>query len=231
MNEAVSMKVDTAAFQSTLRRYLAVTSKALPEALNQKMFFIARGASRGTPKVERGQIERELSVTGYAQKLYTRGPKKGQVNKRGMLGRVQTASPFIYRIINSRLGRVGKKGLHGSAMKAAATKLLAKRFRSIGTLKAGWLGAIRALGRVVGESSQVDGASSQVKGRSRATLAREGWSPQVSIEYLTNSFAKGHQAYIDARVQSSLAESFAAEARSMEDYMIKKLQGKIDAVK
>lgn len=229
MNEPVSMKLDTTAFQATLRRYLAVTSKTLQEALNQKMFFIARGASRGTPKVERSTVEKELSVTGYAEKLYMKGPKKGQVNQRGKLGRVQTATPFIYRIINSRLGRVGKKGLYGSAMKAAATKLLAKRFRSLGTLKAGWLGAIRALGRAVGESSQVEGTAANVKGRSKATLAREGWSPQVSIEYLTNSFAPGHRAYIDARVQSALAAAFQDEAKSMEDYMIKKLQKSIDA--
>lgn len=232
MNQGISFGFDVSDFQDTLRKYLAVTQKTLPEALNQKMFFILRGASRLTPKTSREIIERELKVTGYAQKVYVRGKKKGQINERGKLGRVQTSSPLIYKIINARRGRAGKPGLFGSEMRSAAAKLLAKRFRSVGTLKAGWLGAIRKLAPLVGDSSRdaESGASSIIKGRSKAIPAKSEWSPHVEIEYLTNSFSKEHRPYIDARIQQALAIAFNDEKRSMEEYIIKKLQGKIDAI-
>src|SRR5690349_9441988 len=94
--------VDMTEFQQALRGYLCKTEKALPEALNTKMFYIARGAHRGTPIADRGKIEQELSVTGYK---ISKSKKTGKFRR----GRATVAGgSIIYRIINARVGRAGK---------------------------------------------------------------------------------------------------------------------------
>lgn len=208
-------------FQKLLRDHLAHTSRRLAVALNSRALNIVATASANTPRTERSQIEAELNVTGYAEKRYVKGPKAGQVNQRGKTARAIISSPIIFKIINARRGRAGEKGLYCSAMRQAVTHLLTKRFRGIGTLKAGWTGALRSLGRVLGLSFQNPDASSRVKGKSVATPAQEGFSPSVHIEYVTNSFDKDHRAYIDDRVQAALASGFEKETEELKKHLAK----------
>lgn len=218
------------AFQDAMRQYLAQTKRELSEALNQTLFYIARGASRHTPKADRAAYEKELGVKAYQAMTYKRGDRKGQarVNKKGQIRfqrKMDEGATLANLIVNARLGRAGKPGLYGSAMKSATNKLFGKRARSVGTLKAGWLGAIRALARSVGQArgGGVDGASNRVEGRSRAIPARPGWNPQASLEYLVNSFTREHQPYIDARVKEALRKAFEDETRSKLDHLAKKM--------
>lgn len=213
-------------FQRLLREHLAKTRRSLPVALNSRMLNIVAKASRGTPKVERSTIEQELGVTGYAPNF----GKRGQPLKRGrnMAKNAQTkAGALVYLIIQAARRRAGRKGLYGPAMKAAVTKLLVKRFRSVGTLKAGWTGAIRTLGKAVGQSFRNEGASASVKGKSVARIARDGFNPSVSVEYVTNSFDKNHQAYIDQRITAALDAAFASEQKELETH----LRAAVDPVK
>lgn len=223
--------VDLRSFQDTLRKYIAVTSKTIPDALNTKMLYIAQGALKNTPKASRSDIESSLSITGYAQQVYKRGPKKGQMNQRGKLSRVITSSPIIYKIINARRSRNGQKGLYGAEMKIAVKRFLAKRFRSIGTLKAGWVSAIKRLSGTVGGFGQFTGSLPPVKGRSQVRLAKQGISPSVELEYAVNSFDASHRQYLDPRVVQALSDSFRKEEKSTNDYLIGKLQSAIDNVR
>jgi hypothetical protein len=243
--------------QKTFRQYLAVTSRALPEAINYTLLYIAVGASRLTPKTSREVIEQELGVSGYAVvrnksknvyanngRISTRKGKNGKLVgvKEGSISMRQTRKQYarnaitatgalIHRIINARRGRAGEKGLYGMEMRRAVANLLTKRFRSVGTLRAGWTGAIRRLASAIGQAApRNEGASSTVKGKSTAKPAREGWSPQASLEYNTNSFAKGHRPYIDARISAALETAWKAEMANKAQYIINHLQKKIDAV-
>lgn len=206
--------VDMREFQEALREYLGKTEKALPEALNTKMFYIARGAHRGTPIADRAKIEQELGVVGYRTSV---SKKTGNfVRRKAVLG----GGALIYRIINGRRQLAGKAGLAGQAMKQAVARLIGKRLRSIGTERAGWLAIIRGFGSVINMFP-----SPRVKGKGMATVAKPGWSPQAQMDYDLNSFKNpGHRQEIDPRTVAALQASFNAEAQSMREYLSKKLQ-------
>src|SRR5690242_17020606 len=72
---SVEFKVDDREFQETLRKYLAVSSRTLPQALNEKMFFIVRGAVRGLPSVEKSKIEEDMGLSGH-ELQYTKEREK-----------------------------------------------------------------------------------------------------------------------------------------------------------
>lgn len=216
-----SMKVNVPEFQRLLREHLARTSRSLPVALNSRALAIVAKASKETPRTERERIEQELGVVGYRLVATKRGYSYAQSKRRKVANAVLAGGALVYRIINARLGRTGKKGLYGSKMREAARNLLVKRFRSVGTLKAGWTGAIRTLGKVLGLSFQNEGAAGRVQGRSTVKVATEGWSPSVRIEYVTNSFDAQHQAYIDARVEAAVGKGFEAEAKELREHLRK----------
>lgn len=85
---SVEFKIDDREFQETLKRYLAVSSRTLPQALNEKMFYIVRGAVTRLPKVEKSKIETDLGLGGY-ELQYTKAreakPKVNKVNVRRAL--------------------------------------------------------------------------------------------------------------------------------------------------
>lgn len=82
---SVEFHIDDKEFQATLKKYLAVTSRTLPEALNQKMFYIVRGAVTRLPKVSKAKIEADVGVSSYElqyTKERTKQPRKKKVNIR-----------------------------------------------------------------------------------------------------------------------------------------------------
>jgi hypothetical protein len=219
-------------FQDTLKRYLVVTSRTLPEALNEKMFFIARAASRRTEKTEKARIENELSVIGY-ELLYNK--KKTRLLRSKKTGRVRTGAAvlggtLVYQIINARRTFAGKPGLNRTDMKDRVRKFLAARFRAVGTLKAGWWGALNALGKAVGKEAAFERSSNRIKNPSKATVAKPGWKPNAGIEY--NLLAKDarYQRGIDKRVVEALSGAWFEEMRSTQKYIEDKLAGKLKDV-
>lgn len=218
-------------FSKVLRLYMKHTEKDFAEVLNTKAFFISRGASRNTERADRTKIEKELGVTGYKVRIGKRGkPLMRDGNVRWQRVYSSHTAPLAALIINSRLGRVGKRGLYGAAMRKTVEKLINKRRRSIGTLKAGWLGAIRLFGRAIGEKSDVAGASAAVKGRGGGRIAKPGRKTDVAIYYDVNSFGIEHRPYIDSRLAKALEQAFTHEVRSMWDYIKKKMNGRVESM-
>lgn len=223
MKQPASLEiVNLSEFQKTLNKYLAVCSRELPKAINTKMFFIARGASRLSPKADRPKIEKELGVVGYKLRVSKKTGKTKWKRKDSM------GASLAARIVNARKGRAGKPGLYGKDMKKAVTSLIGKRLRAIGTIKAGWRAAIRAFGVASGESAPREETAGRIKGNAKFRIARAGWSPEATMEYLVNSYGRGHKQYIDARTQRALAQAYAEEMKSMNDYIIGKLQRQAD---
>jgi hypothetical protein len=215
-------------FQRTLNQYLAISSRELPKALNSKMFFIARGASRLSPKANRADIERQLGVTGYKVKIGKKGKPLMRNGKPRWDRQFTSDSTVANLVINARLGRAGKPGLYGWRMKQAVSEMVNKRVRSIGTIKAGWLNAIRKFGAAVGEASFKELSAWRLRGGSRARVAKSGFTPVAELEYLVNSFTAEHQQYIDGRTKAALAQAYSDEMRSMEKYIIEKMQKQAD---
>jgi hypothetical protein len=222
---SVEIQCDTTEFQSALRNYLAATEKELSVALNTKMFYIARGAHRNTPQADRSKIEAELGVTAYK---ISKSKKTGKLTRRKAIigGPVRLA----YAIINARRGRAGKPGLYGSQMAKAVKSMLGKRFRAIGTAKDGWLAGIRKFVAAIGQGFEKEGGASRIKGKSTAIVAKPGWDPFCELEYNVNSYDTKHAQSIDPRTQQALQTAFDDEARSMNDYLIKRLQKEADKI-
>lgn len=215
-------KIDDREFQETLKQYLAVSSRSLPEALNQKMFYIVRGALRALPKVEKPKIEQEL-VSGY----YLQFTKKGKLRSRKQQGRAKNAmaTPLVYKIINARRRFAGKPGLNNADMKERAAKFIAARFRSVGTLKAGWWGALATLRKAVNEPIDRPPSSMRIKNPSKANIAKPGFTPSVSVEYNLLAKDEHHQRGIDKRVVETFSGSWFDEMRSMKQHIEDKLSG------
>lgn len=217
---SVTVKTNFPEFQALLREHLAKTSRTLPVALNSRMFNIVAKASKNTPKTERSTIEQELGVVGYALKFTKKGKySRAQSSKRRADAAVTNGTSIIHLIINARRGRAGRPGLYGSAMKEAITKFLQRRFRSVGTLKAGWTGALRMLGKSLGLSFRNEGASASVKGKSTVAVARQGFTPSVRLEYVTNSFDKQHRPYIDDRLLQAVDAAFRSETQEIKNHL------------
>jgi hypothetical protein len=222
----VSISFNDAEFTRALRDYAARSQKALPRVINQKLFYIAANAAKLTPRVTREQIEQELGVKGYRLEFGKRGKILASSKKRKSINAITDATSLIHLIINRRLGKSGKKGLYGTAMRTAVAQFLKKRFQSVGTLKAGWTAAIRRLGAAIGATFQNAGASASVRGKSSATVAREGWNPTASLTYNTNSFDQDHRPYLDARLMKALRAAFEAEKKLMTRDIAKALDPK-----
>jgi len=62
-------------------------------------------------------------------------------------------APYLALIINKRLGKEGKPGLHGPPMKEAIEKEWERRSKSIGFIRSGWLVAIRIFARAIGRKA------------------------------------------------------------------------------
>jgi hypothetical protein len=214
-------------FQQVLNRALSLSSRTLPNGINSKMFYITRGASRNTPKANRAEIEKELGVVGYKVAVGKRGKPLTRNGKIRWNRVVSNSATLAAKIVNARLGRAGKKGLFGVDMKAAVEKLISKRVSSVGTAKAGWWNAIRIFGASVGEASFKEVSTYKLKGVSIAKTAKNGFTPEASVEYVVNSFDQSHRAYIEPRTRRALAQAYADEMRSMEQYILKKMQKEV----
>jgi hypothetical protein len=212
----VGMSVDFRSWREQLAQVAAGSKDALHETINKQSFYVAVEAKEKTPTTNRATIERELNVVGYNLEF----GKRGKVLNRRKQGASKNAifgSKLIHLIINRRRGRQKEKGLYGPAMRDATNKFMAARFRSVGTLKAGWNRAINMLGNAVGFKAdrKRPGESSFVRGVSQVKLAKPGWNPECRITYNVNSFDKKHTPYIDRRIGAALSGALVSQAKFM----------------
>lgn len=202
------MTLDTAQFNATLRKYLAVSTRSLTEAINEKMFFILAEAQKETPLADRAKIESELGAT-----TTERIGKSGNVRRKLSY----TPTKLVYKLVNRR-----QPGLSGAETEKAARKLIASRLRAVGSLRAGWSAALKKFGQVTGRFGVSSGLP-RVKRGSEASPAKDGVKAQAEAVYNLMQQGAGGSLEIDPRVSMALEKSFASEAQSMEGYLERKL--------
>lgn len=205
-------------FQAALREIVAETPKPLADVLNTKMFYILRGASRGTPIASRADIEKTFDVIAYK---VSKSRKTGNVRRgKSIIGNATVAAIAV----NARRGRAGLPGLKGPEMAKAIQKFMGQRFRAIGTEKAGWRKAIGGFGTAIGQPPWKE-VSTGIKGVGKYSIAKPSFDSQAMAQYDVNSYKNpGHVQDIDPRTVTALEEAFDAEAASMEQYIQNKLQ-------
>lgn len=202
------MTIDSTAFNATLRKYLAVSTRSLTDAINEKMFFILDRAQKQTPIGDRSKIEAELGAT-----TTERVGKSGKIRKKISY----TPTKLVYKLVNRKT-----PGLTRADIEPAAKRLIAARLRAVGSLRAGWSNALRKFGQVTGRFAGSTGLP-KVKRGSEARPAKDGLKAQAEAVYNLLQRSDGKTLVIDPRVESALASAFAAEAASMESYIERKL--------
>ena len=123
----IDIKVDTKGFDVALSEYLKYSSRSLTEAVNQHAYFVARNATQTTHAADKSNIESKL--------------RAGSRN--------YPDAPLAAIIVNTQLGKRGKKGLSGSRMASAVEKLIRIRKSHVNFLRAGWIPAVKLLGSIV----------------------------------------------------------------------------------
>jgi hypothetical protein len=217
MPTQVTFNIDMREFNQALDRYMDVTTRSLPDVLNKKALYIARGALRRTPSTEKGAITSSLGQiihkkSGVELKLR----KGGEVYSN--LGSKEANAPMAALIINARRGRADHPGLYGQEMTQAIEALIAARNRSRAFLKSGWIPAIRTLSPLVKDSYGFDGANGRAvqvnRAKGMAVPARAGFDCQAIIENSASGDHETNQA-LHKYGRPALQEAFNAEAASM----------------
>ena len=205
-------------FNNALKRYLRVSSRSLPEALNEKAYFVAAGAIRNTHKADFEKIKSELG----AHMVGVIG-KRGKELKRKKLALVENYySQLIVLIIVARLRRAGKPIPPADELKDMALGEVRKRIASVGYIRSGWVAAVRVLarfskyGRLKFEMPKMFGSP-----RGGVKIAREG-DPVARI--WNDAGRTGKQAEAVAKYgQEGLERAFKEETADM----LQHLEGKL----
>jgi hypothetical protein len=225
---ATDSKWDQKVFDRVLDQYLKITSRDTTTAVNTKAFYIARGATRNTFKAGKSRIQAELVKTVEVQRTSKSG--KTSVRKtRELVRGSKVDAPLAALIIQSRLKRAGKDGLHGVAMKTAITALINARKRSNAFLASGWLDAIKTLAPLaapIGKKPAMASASEMKrygKAKGSATPAVPG--PQAVAQIVNTAISKrDDKGALQKFGAPGLSKAFEDEVNSMIDYIMDRMQ-------
>jgi hypothetical protein len=135
---STNCKVDAGYFLESWERYRKVMSRTLVQAVNDKLFMIARQSMWATEKADEKDIARTLGKVTYM------GKRKGRrrYSHRLVKAREENA-PLIALIIQKRQGP--GQGLYGQQMREKIQQVIGARNVSIAYIKSGWLEAIQTL--------------------------------------------------------------------------------------
>lgn len=232
MANAVNIRVNDREFRQTLRQYIQVSRRTIPEIVNSKAYFIARRAIYETPKANKLTIGKSLSQLLMSFKATAKGGRMvlKTVTRFGRLGQT-TQVPLAAILVNWQRGQRGKKGLYGEQMRAAVEHFILNRQRTIAFIRSGWLPAVKILAPYVPRKTGAAPLDPETKQRGRqkgsAVPAQEGFRVTARIE---NAIAAGgknaehHGEAVNKYAIPALQRAFANEEKSMRQYMEDKLR-------
>lgn len=204
----IDLQVNEQLINEKMKTYLQYTSKGTDEAVNTKMFFIARNAVQETQMSTADKIRKALNV-----KVVPKNSTSGKEVRRAEL------------IINARRKFSGKDPLEGKELKDKANRFIRSSAKSAGYLKSGWIPAIEYFKTKVPEKlasgknykrgkdkggGQAMDQKGQLQDKSQASLwssIRDRKKPKKVIKLLTEG--------LDKAVKRELA--------SIEEYLAKKI--------
>ena len=202
----LDIKVDTTEFEKTFREYMKVTSRSMPEAINQHAFYIARNAVVDTKAATKEEIARDLRASS---KEYA-------------------GVPLAAILVNVARGKAGKKGLSGEKMTRAVETFIKKKAASRNFLRSGWLPAVKLLATMVKRKS---GAKPMPAGVKQKGKPKGGVRPaRVSYSFkpvatLWNSVFGGlkKNSRVKQLIQEGAQQAVNEEVDSMREYIKQKL--------
>jgi hypothetical protein len=217
-------KVDTSYFLQKWTEYRKVMSRTLPQAVNDKLFMVARASLWFTHKADKKDIEKTLGKVSVST---TKHGKKRYAHR--LVKAAQHDAPLIALIINKRRGK--GEGLRGEAMRAEVQRVLSARMRSRAYIKSGWLPAIKELAAVTSVPTKFpfpDDAVQIGKVKGRAETAKEGDIIKGFIEneaYATRDNKGAFERFGSKGLQAGIDN----EGKEMDVYIKRKIQPAADA--
>ena len=209
-------------FDRTLKDYLAVNRRTLPESLNEKAYFIAGGAIRNTHKADADKIRSELGAA-----MTPVIGKRGKALKRKKLSFTGKYSMSLaVAIVVAKLRKAGKEIPVAGKLAEMGLALIRSRLRSVGFIRSGWLPALRRLarfsqyGKLKFEMPRQYGVAKG--GVSPATASQGDWA-KVVIWNSAGGEAKHKQALLRYGAPG-LEAAVNEETASMKSYLEKKLR-------
>ena len=208
-------------FHSVMRKWLANTEKALPEAINSRMFYVLLRVFIMIPPhdaaAERAKIRAYLSEpvnTTYKHAGYGKNKKGFPVTRGGL-------------ILQYRRKKLGEPNLRGEEFARAQ-----KKFQSINVGAAGYLKSalVKAMKQINGHFTQTGGQKKRVGAKGEKTSPNAALA-QISAEYGINIVGnigamKGSKASIRAAIAGfSPSSSVETTTKIRDDQM-----GKVEAI-
>ncbi len=226
-----TLKWDQSRFDSLVREYVTKhKSEVWPGLLNKKAFFVALAAIPETPRKQALAIVLELANPVTATR---RDGSTGRVAL-GYVIAARRASPKWgerqYRNRNQRRSSTNEARAWRTLVAEELEKILLRRFRAIGFLRAGWVYVLKELGQRIGGSF--------ARGRSdpgtKLFGAAKGFSQPATENKLQVTITNTAHAQSEVRGgflrigQPALQRAFDKEAQSMEDHMRNELKPHAD---
>jgi hypothetical protein len=201
---------------------MAVCNRGIEDVLTKKAAIVAYNAYLKTKRANPASIDATLGKVVTVSKV----SKRGKISKRKSLQLVQSTvrnAPLASLVVNSRRGKAGQPGLYGARMALAIRRLISARKSSIGFLATGWIPAIKRLMALT--KQRFSFRKGQAHGEAKGGAVLKGAGFKASIEIFNAIQGGKHasaraQAVIDRGLQVALAD----EARSMDEYVRKKIE-------
>jgi len=216
---------DQSKFDSALARYIQTSSKDMVTILNTKAYYIARKSLWFTKKAQASDIRAFMSKYVTVTTGRRVNEKTGRMKKfKDYTFEKSSGSeaPVIALIINANRGHAGRKGFKGPDMRKAMEREQGRRMKSIGYIKSGWIYAIRKLEPHSEDKSGSSDGGVNVRGvpSGHAIIANENSMTAVIGNRYHSNWDKRGGFY--AVVSKGLQRAFDDEAKSMEQYILKK---------
>tara|TARA_Y100000588_G_C14037912_1_gene831583 strand:- start:356 stop:1009 length:654 start_codon:yes stop_codon:yes gene_type:complete len=211
----MEIKLDNQAkFDKMMKQYLQVTSKSGAEAMNWKAYMICLGALKKTKKTTKGRIEKFWDLSKNRKKARTDG------------------SPLLPKIVSSWSGF--KPSTPYTQLESRADEIKKRRLQSIGFLRAGWLPAIRLLGKYIGarpkKPPRADALAKRAKdwGGAKRAAPRTGLMSQAMAFNAVGTYSDEAATALRSIGKDGLNKGMLLEMRSTSDYLARKFQKDAD---
>lgn len=216
-------------FNRTLKQYLEYSSRTLPEAINEKAYFIINGSPntegviRLTHKADADRIRRELG--GEMQSVIGKRGKALKRKKLGFSGSYSTS--LAVALIIAKLRKAGKQIPDAKTLAEMGLALIRSRLRSVAFIRSGWLPALKKFARFskytrIGRD--LSGKQyGQAKGGATVASKSQGWKATAIFWNSAGGEAK-HKDAIRKYGEPALAQAFRQETASMKEYMERKMK-------
>jgi hypothetical protein len=217
---APQFKLDYREFNSTLEKYRDFHRKrSVPQIVNKKALYIARGAIRETQRPDKATIQKSLGQRIF-DLVRTKSGRSRRTLKAGNL-----SAPLAALIVNYRRGQKNEKGLYGGEMKKAINSLVTHAIRARAFLASGWIPAVKKLSPLVrgkGDMPPDDSDARKIKnpsGRAVPATNNSTYSVAQIINDNLSKFTTTSKSEVFDKAARGLQKAIDRERISMERHI------------